>query len=112
MIIAKEEDFYKKLGKGYVLALFYANWCPFCRSIKPVFESYEDKAPIPLAEVDISDEGKIWDELSINYVPTLILFKDGKIIARRDSKKGVGLEEKDIVALIEEAFKITSTKES
>ncbi|MEM4312322.1 MAG: thioredoxin family protein [Nitrososphaerales archaeon] len=109
MILANEESFEREIKSknGLLLAMFYAKWCPFCQKLKPIFESYENKTSISLAEVDISDEGNLWDLYSINYVPTLIAFKDGKVVARRDSKAGIGLKEEDIKSILEELSKIS-----
>ena len=39
------------------------------------------------------DDNPLWDKFSISAVPTLIAFDKGKIISRRDAKRGVGLND-------------------
>ena len=62
-----------------VLALFYASWCPFCRSFLPVFDhcSKQDFGLILYVNVDDYDS-PLWDEYSVEEVPTVIFFKEGK----------------------------------
>lgn len=93
-----------KTAKGSVLALFYASWCPFCRAFLPVFESYEGKAKLPLLKLQVDEEeSPLWDEYSVEVVPTLLLFRDGKLAARADAKPHVGLKEDDLRAMLQKA---------
>jgi thiol:disulfide interchange protein len=96
-------------GKS-ALVMFYADWCPFCQRFKPVFEYaittkstsngyngykfYESKVN--------DDDNPLWDRFSISAVPTLIAFDKGKIISRRDTKMGVGLNESDLDSMLKE----------
>jgi hypothetical protein len=48
-----------------------------------------------LIDADDPDES-LWDDFSIKIVPTLIVFKDGKSIFRRDGKSGTGLRMSDL----------------
>ena len=86
-----------------VIVLFRADWCPFCRRFKPIFDSCEGKTKIKLAEAVINeDENPLWDKYDIKVVPTIIAFSYGKIKARRDGKPGVGLIAEDIESLLKE----------
>ena len=79
-----------------VLAVFYAEWCPFCISFLPEFEALKSEN-FQVAEVDISDEeNPFWEEYRIDVVPTLIAFEKGKETYRRNGRRGVGLSNKDI----------------
>jgi thioredoxin 1 len=89
--------------KDKTVVLFYADWCPFCRKFKPVFESYDDKADARLAEAKINDEDNpLWDKYKIEVVPTIVAFKGGRVVARRDGKAGMGLFDEDLKALLKE----------
>jgi len=86
-----------------IIALFFAQWCPFCRAFKSVFESLASSSGGDFAAVDISDEeNPMWEKYEINIVPTLIAFSKGETIGRRDGKAHVGLSEIDLRELIEE----------
>ena len=88
-----------KIGK--LVVLFYASWCPFCRAFLPIFESYEGKASVPLLKLQVDeDENPLWDEYKVEVIPTLLLFKDGKVVVRADAKPHVGLKEADLSAIL------------
>ena len=92
-----------QMTENKTLVLFRADWCPFCRRFKPVFDSYERKTTVQLAEAVINeDEDPLWDKYSIKVVPTLVAFRNGKPIARRDGKAGIGLGRDDIDSLLKE----------
>lgn len=84
--------------------MFYADWCPFCRKFKPVFESYTDSSrhANKFYESKVNDDNPLWDRFSINAVPTLIAFDKGRIISRRDAKKCLGLDKMDIDSILKE----------
>ena len=68
-----------------VLAKFFAVWCGPCRQFAPVLEKFAAEHPeINCCELDIddSDNIKLVTELEILTVPTVILYRDGKIAAR------------------------------
>ncbi len=88
-----------------VLAVFYAEWCPFCVSFLPEFEHLKSEN-FQIAEVDISDEDNpLWEEYRIDIVPTLIAFENGKETFRRNGRRGVGLGSRDIEDLRRELEK-------
>ncbi len=83
--------------------LFLTEWCPFCRQFYPEFETALNSKGIRWAEVDISDdEDLLWETFDINVVPTIIIFKDGQPIFRKDGVLGRGLSEKAIDETLQE----------
>jgi thioredoxin 1 len=82
---------------GIVAAVFLASWCPFCRRFQPVFETAAKISGTAWASVDVSDEdNELWDGFRIDIVPTVVIFKDGKAVWRKDGILGRGLSE-DVV---------------
>ncbi len=58
---------------------------------------------MPWAEVDISDmENPLWEIFDINVVPTVVIFKEGQPVFRRDGALGRGLSEKVIDDVLQE----------
>ena len=51
------------------------------------------------------DDNPLWDKLSISAVPTIIAFDKAKIISRRDTKRGVGLNESDLDSMLKEVIR-------
>ena len=77
-----------------ILAVFYATWCPFCRRFLNLFETAMADKTDPLgARVDISDdENPLWETFGLEIVPSLIGFRDGVSIVRKNGSAGVGLD--------------------
>jgi hypothetical protein len=49
---------------------------------------------------DVTDEeSALWDDFKLNVVPTMVLFRDGEAVWRRDGTRHVGLNGADIDAL-------------
>ena len=72
---------------------FWADWCPFCKSFLTIFESAVVKRAEPLgALANISDESNpLWETFKVDIVPTLVGFREGLVIVRKDGVAGMGL---------------------
>jgi thioredoxin 1 len=76
-----------------IVALFWATWCPFCRKYKPEFDKLAAKWPWRFASVYLDDESNpLWDDYAVDVVPTLALFRDGKLVDRQDGILGYGID--------------------
>jgi thioredoxin-like negative regulator of GroEL len=81
-----------------VLVLFCASWCPFCRSFFSVFNKRVAKYSFDStvrAYID-DDDNPLWEDYSIEAVPTIILFEQEQAIRRLDAELGEGLSEKQL----------------
>ena len=98
----ESEQLDKLLSLGQkTVAMFYADWCPFCKRFKPVFESVKSKYKKIQLKLN-EDENPMWDKFAISAVPTVIAFEGNKIAARKDARMGIGLEKSDIDSLLQE----------
>jgi thioredoxin len=81
-----DQDFEQVVLKGGKPALvdFWAPWCGPCRIIGPIVEelapSYEGKAII--AKMNVDDNPEVAQKFGITSIPTLMMFKDGKLVDR------------------------------
>lgn len=69
----------------YVAVDFFADWCPPCKAISPVFESLAAKNSnankLAFAKVNIDHVQDVARTYRVNSVPTFIFFKNGKQVA-------------------------------
>lgn len=72
-----EENFEQKIEKGIVLVTFSAKWCGPCRMMSPVYEKIANV--ITVGKVDCDEQPNLVAKKGIKSVPTLLLFKDGKL---------------------------------
>lgn len=67
-----------------VLVDFWAEWCAPCKMLAPLVDQiaaqYKDK--IRVVKVDADENGDIMSAYGVLSIPTLILFKGGKDVAR------------------------------
>ena len=68
-----------------VLVDFWADWCGPCRMIGPSLEEISDELAdkVTIAKVDIMENTDIASQFSVQSIPLLILFKDGKPAAQK-----------------------------
>jgi thioredoxin 1 len=88
--------------RGTWAVAFSADWCPFCRAFVPEFEALRGTGPFEIAIGDLTDEeNPLWERFDVDVVPTLVAFRDGAAIFRRNGRLGAGLDAADLTALRE-----------
>ncbi|MBR5864383.1 MAG: thioredoxin family protein [Alistipes sp.] len=73
-------------GEGFVLVDFYAQWCGPCKAMHPVLDRVQEQlsslVDIIRIDVDRPENAALAAHLRIHAVPTLILFREGRILWR------------------------------
>ncbi|KAK2813832.1 hypothetical protein FQN50_000233 [Emmonsiellopsis sp. PD_5] len=89
----------------YAVVDFYADWCPPCRAIAPVFSKLADeyafsksgRRQLAFAKVNVDSVKDVAQRYNVTAMPTFVVFKDGKpspVVVRGDkqgaSARGAG----------------------
>ncbi len=82
-----------------VMLDFWAVWCGPCRMLSPVIEEIAEEHPeIKVGKVNVDEEMSLAEKYGIMSIPTVMVFKNGKLI---DTSVGVK-PKNELLAMIEE----------
>lgn len=64
---------------------FWAEWCGPCKMIAPALEeiSSEMGDKVKIAKVNIDENPELATQYGVRSIPTLLIFKDGEIVANK-----------------------------
>lgn len=99
-IVLTNENFEEEVLKSDIPVLvdFWATWCGPCKMVAPVVAEIaeENAGKIKVGKVNVDEQPELTSAFKISSIPTLMVFKGGKITAME-----VGYRDKeDIEALI------------
>lgn len=89
-------------SKVPVLVDFWAEWCAPCRALAPALEAVatEFQGKLKVVKINIDENPEVPTQFGVRSIPTLILFKDGKVI---DQSLG-NIPKAQVVSLVQKAF--------
>ena len=103
--VDNQDSLNKELRKNdKVLALFFASWCGYCSRFLPIFNKMTANFSAgTVIHVILDDyDNPLWDDYSIDAVPTVLFFDKCNVSKRLDGKSGVGLNEKHLKLWLEQ----------
>ena len=67
---------------GTVMVDFWAAWCGPCVMLSPILDEIaSENKNVTLLKVDVEAEGDLAQKYNVTSLPTVIIFKEGAIIA-------------------------------
>lgn len=79
-----EENFEQEVinAEMPVLVDFWAEWCMPCKMVAPVLEEIADdyEGKLKVGKLNVDSEGEIAMKYNVVSIPTILLFKDGKVV--------------------------------
>lgn len=71
------------ISSGISLVDFYADWCGPCKMLAPTVRDIADIRPnVTVGKINVDDSPELAAKYGIVSIPTLIIFRDGKIVDR------------------------------
>lgn len=86
---ACEEQNKEKLANAdWVMAEFYATWCPHCKHMQPIVEGFKKsvEGALEVVQIDVDQESSLTSFYTIDTVPTYILMKKGEQLWRQSGE--------------------------
>ena len=71
-------------GKPMVLD-FWAEWCGPCRMVRPIIDELatEYECKVTIGKMDVDNNNDVVAQFGIRNIPTVLFFKDGKLVDKQ-----------------------------
>jgi thioredoxin 1 len=80
--------------KTRIVAWCTASWCGPCKAVTPFIEKFSNATPnVDFIKIDIDDFPEVAEDLEVASVPTFVMYKDKKVVARLVGASSPKIEE-------------------
>lgn len=89
-VVQQNEETFAIKGKGKQLVLFYAPWCPHCKTMMADWDKFaaENKSSVKAIKVNSDEKPDLVKEYSVQGFPTILLLDaSGKNIATYEGER-------------------------
>lgn len=101
MVNLTAENFEDIVEAGVVIVDAWAPWCSQCPRMDHILKQVEPELgeTVSIAKLDVSENMELAQDLEVTTLPTLLLYRDGKLM---DRKVGI-MTKPNLLAWIDEA---------
>jgi thioredoxin 1 len=87
-------------ASGLIVVDFNAAWCGPCKAIAPILETLAEKyaGAVKIGKIDVDENQAVARKYGVRSLPTLLFFRDGKVIDTYVGAMSRGAIEKAIQA--------------
>ena len=79
-----KENFQETIEAGTTLVDFWAVWCGPCKMQSPIVDAFaQAHGDIQVGKVNVDEEPALAAKFGIMSIPTLMVFKDGELAAKK-----------------------------
>ena len=92
VIKVTDKNFQKEVmgAEPTVVVDFWAEWCGPCKAFEPILNEFANAhQEVKVCKVNVDEEEELASKFEIMSIPTLLVFKEGKITNRASGIKSV-----------------------
>ncbi|MDH6306802.1 thioredoxin 1 [Parabacteroides sp. PF5-5] len=81
-----DSNFEELLNSGKPMVVdFWAEWCGPCRMVGPIIDDLEKEyaGRVTIGKMDVDNNNDVVSKFGIRNIPTVLFFKDGKMVDKQ-----------------------------
>lgn len=84
VIHGNKDNFDTLVNDGVVVVDFFADWCGPCKMLGPILEDLSSsRNEVKVVKINVDEEEGLARRFGVMSIPTLLLYKDGKLVDNR-----------------------------